>query len=157
MSVDAVIQAWQAAAGINPPTGRQAEILRGMSDKAFELIKVIELELSGIRDGDGYWHGSGVMDSAAREVAALVSEYERATQSEQRNRTPCDCSDMDAADSARALIEAGIDPDDRAAVECTAICPESYRRNPEAFRRFIDAVVVAARYQRDHADESSLF
>jgi hypothetical protein len=65
--------------------------------------------------------------------------------------------DMDVADSASALLDAGIDIDDRAAVERTAIFREFYCRNPEAFRRFIDAVVSSARYQRDHADEGCAF
>jgi predicted RNA-binding Zn ribbon-like protein len=56
MITDAQIAAWQKAAGIQPATGRCAELLREMSDAAFELIKVIELHRSGICHGDGSWH-----------------------------------------------------------------------------------------------------
>jgi hypothetical protein len=54
---DARIAAWQAKAGIEPATGNRAKILSELSDACFEAIKIIELERSGIRDGDGYWHG----------------------------------------------------------------------------------------------------
>jgi hypothetical protein len=58
---DATIAAWQEEAGIKPATGKYAELLEKLSHAAFEAIKVIELEKSGIRDGDGYWHGSDVI------------------------------------------------------------------------------------------------
>jgi hypothetical protein len=48
-----------------------------MSDMAFALIKVIELERSGIRDGDGFWSGSDPMGGIARDLASLIEEYER--------------------------------------------------------------------------------
>ncbi len=64
----------QAAAGIVP--GQPADLLRKMSDTAFELIKIIELELSGIRDGDGFWSGSDPMGGTARELANLIRRYE---------------------------------------------------------------------------------
>ena len=60
---------WQKEAEImiEPATGERAELLRQMSDAAFALIKVIELDLSGIRDGNGYY-------DAVREI---VERYER--------------------------------------------------------------------------------
>src|SRR5262245_5704743 len=74
------IAAWQNKAGIKPATGREAELLRKMSNAAFELIKLIELERSGIRDGDGEWHDdSDVMGSVTRELKALLWEYLRLT------------------------------------------------------------------------------
>jgi hypothetical protein len=60
MMTEAVIAAWQKRAGIEPATGRRAELLDNMSRAAYELIRLSELERSGIRDGDGYWHGSDV-------------------------------------------------------------------------------------------------
>ena len=60
---------------------QEHELLRRMSDMAFELIKIIELERSGIRDGDGCWSGSDPMGGAARELAGLIEEYERRTKS----------------------------------------------------------------------------
>jgi hypothetical protein len=70
---DAKIEAWQKEAGIEP--AREARTLRAISDKAFELIKVIELECSGIRDGDGYWHGGDVMGHMMRDMIKLCQQY----------------------------------------------------------------------------------
>lgn len=68
---DANIAAWQEQSGIKPATGKRAELLSRLSNTAFEAIKLIELELSGIRDGDGFWHGSDPMHATIRELAVL--------------------------------------------------------------------------------------
>jgi hypothetical protein len=68
---DARIAAWQEQSGIKPATGKRAELLSRLSDAAFEVIKLIELEKSGIRDGDGYWHGSDPMHGMLSELAGL--------------------------------------------------------------------------------------
>jgi hypothetical protein len=67
------IEAWQKAAGIK--TAAQAQLLRTISDKAFEMIKVIELDISGIRDGDGYWHGGDVMGGTMSGMIKLCQQY----------------------------------------------------------------------------------
>ena len=54
---DARIRDWQIRAGLEPAQGRRAETLARMSRLAYDLIRVVELERSGIRDGDGQWHG----------------------------------------------------------------------------------------------------
>jgi hypothetical protein len=69
------IASWQAKSGIKPATGGTADILQRMSDAAFELIKVIELEKSGIRDGDGFWHGSDGFGGTAEKLASLIERY----------------------------------------------------------------------------------
>ena len=73
-ATDAGIRAWQEAAGIVPAHGRRAELLNEMLweaarivrqpppprpslDQAVALIRIITLESSGIRDGDGSWYG----------------------------------------------------------------------------------------------------
>ena len=38
----------------------------------FELIKIIELEISGIRDGDGYWHGSDVIGGLEADLCRAI-------------------------------------------------------------------------------------
>ena len=78
---EATIEAWQKAAGIKPATGNQQRVLDAMSEKAFELIKMIALERSGIRDGDGqwlgdeYWHGSEPFYGLLKALSELNSEY----------------------------------------------------------------------------------
>jgi hypothetical protein len=47
-----------------------------MSNAAFELIKVIELEISGIRDGNGYWNGSDAMGGALTRLMTAVRDYD---------------------------------------------------------------------------------
>ena len=70
---DANIAAFQKATGIRPATGAQAELLEESSQAAFQLIKFLELERSGIRDGDGYWHGCDAMDHAVNDIARLYA------------------------------------------------------------------------------------
>jgi hypothetical protein len=53
---DAKIAAFQEETGIKPARGERAQRLRSISNLAFDLIKVIELETSGIRGGDGHWY-----------------------------------------------------------------------------------------------------
>ena len=75
---DARIADWQEKSGIKPPTGKRAELLRKLSSAAFETIQIIELELSGVRDGDGYWHGSDAIGYAIDELARLCERLQRA-------------------------------------------------------------------------------
>ena len=61
----------QKEAGIKPATGDYAEVLEKISQKAFELIKIIELER--IRDGDGYWDGSDVIGGTFNHMTGLFA------------------------------------------------------------------------------------
>jgi hypothetical protein len=47
------------------------EILEALSQAAFEMIKTIQLERSGIRDGDGYWHGADVISHMTSNMTTL--------------------------------------------------------------------------------------
>lgn len=67
---DANIRASQKHAGIAPATGHYAKDLEEISRAAFELIKIVELEASGIRD-DGYWHGSDALYGTLKKVGVL--------------------------------------------------------------------------------------
>ena len=64
----ATIAAWQKASGIEEATGTRAEKFEKLSRCAYDLIRVIELERSGIRDGDGYWHGSDALEGTVRSL-----------------------------------------------------------------------------------------
>ena len=66
---DATIAAWQETAGIEPAKGDRLEKLRELSRLAYELIQVIELEISGIRDGDGHWYGSDLLGGKVLEIS----------------------------------------------------------------------------------------
>ncbi len=58
---DFITAEWQEEHGIEPATGEYLKLLNQLSEYAYDLIKTIELEKSGIRDGDGAWHGSDVI------------------------------------------------------------------------------------------------
>jgi len=84
---DFKIKCWQEQAGIKPARGAEADLLRQISDKAFELIKVfgdepisntafelikvIQLEKSGIRDGNGFWYGGDVIGHVRQDMVEL--------------------------------------------------------------------------------------
>ncbi len=70
MVTDARIAAWQEEAGIEPAHGDRGEALGEISRLAYELIQLVELERSGIRDGDGGWHGSDPLDGTIRDLIA---------------------------------------------------------------------------------------
>jgi hypothetical protein len=71
---DLRIANWQREAGIEPATGKRAEILEALSKAAYEAIRIIELERSGIRDGDGFWHGSDVIGHMTGDLTGLCKD-----------------------------------------------------------------------------------
>jgi hypothetical protein len=74
---DAKIDAWQQASGISEATESRAKTLEDMSQAAFELIKIVELERSGIRDGDGHWYGSDPLHATVRKITELQDFLEQ--------------------------------------------------------------------------------
>ena len=71
----AEFEAWRERAGIRLPTDRVAENLKEMSQEAFHLIKIIELELSGIRDGDGTGTASRWWKQGMQDIEGLFLKY----------------------------------------------------------------------------------
>lgn len=65
---NAKLELFAEQTGIRPAEGEQADVLRTMSMKAFELIQIIELERAGVRDGDGYWHGSDPLGATVNDI-----------------------------------------------------------------------------------------
>ena len=63
------------AAAIEPPPDQGRATLNQMSQKAYDLIRMIELESSGIRDGNGYWTGSDALDGTLAEIDRLYTQY----------------------------------------------------------------------------------
>jgi hypothetical protein len=74
-TAELLIKAWQKEHGIEPATGGRADLLHKISNVAFELIKIIELERSGIRDGDGLWHGSDVVGGTMKDLVQLIENF----------------------------------------------------------------------------------
>lgn len=92
------IEAWQKQAGLEPATGSYALALEKLSQTAFDLIKVIELEKSGIRDGDGCWHGSDVVGHVMGETIDLCKRV--------LELSPTGAHDV-ATDNERLAVRAG--------------------------------------------------
>jgi hypothetical protein len=65
------IAAWQKHCGIEPAYGERGAALEALSQACFEAIKIIELERSGMRDGDGFWHGSDVIGGLCADLTRL--------------------------------------------------------------------------------------
>ena len=70
-----------------PPSPAVVDVLTRLRAAVIELRKVLDLEISGERDGDGYWSGSDAMGGYADEVARLIAEYEEISDLEWRLRT----------------------------------------------------------------------
>jgi hypothetical protein len=75
---EARIKDWQYESGVYPAAGESAERLKHMQQLALDLIKAIELERSGIRDGDGGWYGAHPVMDIADALAELVVAHFRA-------------------------------------------------------------------------------
>ena len=72
---DLRIREFQERADIEPATGKRAALLADMSKHAYDLIQVLALEASGIRDGDGHWHGSDRVCVIVNSLKALNQGY----------------------------------------------------------------------------------
>jgi hypothetical protein len=83
---DSMIAAWQKQAGIKPATGEECELLEELSHRAYDLIRVIELEKSGIRDGDGNWYGSDALAGTMRFLVDCWEKYDELVQQEFKSR-----------------------------------------------------------------------
>ena len=80
-SRDSQLAVFADRTGVRPAFGKRLQILQHISGEAFELIKIVELEISGIRDGDGFWGGCDPLDgctSSIRDHYQLLCQVERA-------------------------------------------------------------------------------
>jgi hypothetical protein len=84
---DAKIAAFQEETGIKPAIGERADRLRNISNLAVDLIKVIELERSGIRDGDGGWYGCSPFLETMDELSDACRELKELDHREWKERS----------------------------------------------------------------------
>jgi hypothetical protein len=70
------ISLFREAAGIQPAKGSKLALLREMQSDAFELIKQIELEISGIRDGDCKWYSSDPISGIVTNMTSVNFQIE---------------------------------------------------------------------------------
>lgn len=69
--VDARLADFARRTGIEPATGEWAETLERIQQIAFDLIRIVELERSGVRDGDGRWHGCDPLGARLHDLAII--------------------------------------------------------------------------------------
>ena len=74
------IAAFEKAAGIEKATEEAGDALHMLSQHAYELIRIVELERSGIRDGDGYWGGSDPLGGTVLNISDRWQMYRRLTE-----------------------------------------------------------------------------
>jgi len=86
----AKIAAWQAKSGIEEARGERLNTLNRLSQLAFDLIRVVELEKSGIRDGDGHWHGSDPLTGTVLEIHTLAQPFNNLRRGRTFERTELD-------------------------------------------------------------------
>jgi hypothetical protein len=55
--------------------GRRAEFLTGLSQQAYQLIQLVELEKSGIRDGAGFWCACDPVAHTVNDIAEYWREF----------------------------------------------------------------------------------
>jgi hypothetical protein len=69
---------WQEKAGLSVPPATTIALWSELQELAFEAIRVAELEKSGIRDGDSFWHGADVVGATLRELEQVVARLQSA-------------------------------------------------------------------------------
>jgi hypothetical protein len=154
---DANIRTWQQHAG-PPASPKRADALERLQSLAFDLIKICELERSGIRDGDGYWHGGEPLGELTRVIGHF--ELPPIDEPEQRLAVPAGCSaatmdqiaealgttkqkiertgvDMTVLETAARLVEQQFDPESLEAID---------ELRAKYHGQFVDAVIIAAKY-----------
>lgn len=81
---DSQLEAFSLATGVRPAEGDHLIKLQEVQRLAFEIIKLAERELAGIRDGDGYWYGSDPLHATISDLCGLW----RPNRSEDAQRLP---------------------------------------------------------------------
>ena len=57
-----------------PATGIHAELLVEITETARKLLRLVELEQSGVRDGEGFWIGYDPILTTAQRLVALAEQ-----------------------------------------------------------------------------------
>jgi hypothetical protein len=84
---DRAIKEWQDKAGLQPPKPAICQLWQQLQNQCFVAIKVAELEMSGIRDGDGCWSGSDVLDHVWNDLRTTIERLRAAYYAEDSARS----------------------------------------------------------------------
>jgi hypothetical protein len=71
---DARVKHWQEKAGLTLPDPESAKLLHEWQRLCFDAIRIIELEVSGIRDGDSGWSGSDPVGGVVRDMQRVFEK-----------------------------------------------------------------------------------
>jgi hypothetical protein len=70
-----IILAETKRSAIQPPIKPHDDVLMTMAEICSGLIKLIELERSGVRHGEGYWVAQDPIISETQRLVALVDQH----------------------------------------------------------------------------------
>ena len=70
-----IILAKTTTSAIRPATGPHDDVLMTMAEICSSLLKLIELEKSGVRHGEGYWVARDPIISETQRLVALVEQH----------------------------------------------------------------------------------
>ena len=65
----------KTTSAIRPATGPHDDVLMAMAEICSALLKLIELERSGVRHGEGYWVARDPIISETQRLVALVDQH----------------------------------------------------------------------------------
>jgi hypothetical protein len=85
-ALDAKIEAWQKNGGIMPAQHLHRDALDDLAAQALRLIQIVTLERSGIRDGDGFWHGSDPLAGTVDRINELLGQRESGLHADAQER-----------------------------------------------------------------------
>jgi hypothetical protein len=146
---DQRIADWQQHAGIVPASGERANVLVALSKAAYEAIQIIELERSGIRDGDGYWHGSDVIGMMTSQLAGIMFRLKQID--DKAHPVPVTAEDQAFVDAALARPEHDARPANGAVYRVTLSCQNFSRDGlieSKDVRDFLDMDEATSAYEK---------
>ena len=76
---DANLASFQEHTGLKPARGRRRQLIKQMQQEALNLIRLLELEISGIREDDECWAGNDPVSGTVYSLRELVQTLHGAT------------------------------------------------------------------------------
>jgi hypothetical protein len=70
----AAIAEWQERAGLTSPSPEQRARIQEARKAIYRVLEILTLEESGIRDGDGTWHGSNAFHAVGDTFRQLATD-----------------------------------------------------------------------------------
>jgi len=123
------MEAFREATGIRPLSGEAAKFVKELQSVCLSTALMLENELSGIRDGNGYWQGSDIVGGLCEDLAAAAERVWRGIP-KGREDIEFRCTEYQER-LTRMAIEAGILPE-----------PDDFADMAEDFEVYTDAEIA---------------